>query len=64
MGNFRTVYRGYAIYLFGESPSCSCRAEPLTPDLPILAIPVSEGNASWGKALRKAKGKIDLLLTY
>jgi hypothetical protein len=63
MGNFRTVYRGYAIYIFGESPSWSFRAQPITPELPILAIPVEGSHASWGKALTKAKKQIDRLLS-
>jgi hypothetical protein len=62
MGYLRTIYRGYAIHLSGEPLSWSFRAEPIMPDLPIFGRPASDGHASWGKALRKAKRHIDLLL--
>jgi hypothetical protein len=62
MGNFRTIYRGYAIQLFGETPVWSFRAEPMRPELPILAAPVQDGHDSWGKALAGAKRQIDRLL--
>jgi len=45
MGNFRTFYRGYAVYISGESPSWSFRAEPIRPELPVLANPVKDGYA-------------------
>ena len=62
MGNFRTFYRGYALHIFGESPSWSFRAEPTRPELPLLVAPVQDGHDSWGKALTRAKRKIDRLL--
>jgi hypothetical protein len=62
MRAFRTVYRGYAIYLSGADSSWSFHAEPIRPDLPILSECVSNGHRSWGKALRKAKRQIDRLL--
>jgi hypothetical protein len=63
MGNFRTIYRGYAIHVFGESPAWSFRAEPRYPELPILGTPVQDGHNSWGKALTSAKRQIDRLLS-
>ena len=62
MGNFRTVYRGYAIQVFGETPTWSFRAEPMRPDLPLMAAPLQDGHDSWGKALTRAKKQIDRLL--
>ena len=50
------------IHIFGESPSWSFRAEPTRPELPLLAAPVQDGHDSWGKALTRAKRKIDRLL--
>jgi hypothetical protein len=49
--------------LFGESPLWSFRAEPMRPELPLLANPVKDGYASWGKALTRAKREIDRLLS-
>jgi hypothetical protein len=63
MGNFRTIYWGYAIQLFGETPVWSFRAEPTRPDLPLLAAPVQDGHDSWGKALARAKSQIDRLVS-
>jgi len=63
MGNLRTIYRGYAVHIFGESPLWSFRAEPMTPELPLLANPVKDGYGSWGKALTKARREIDRLLS-
>ena len=62
MGNFRTVYRGYAIQVFGETPTWSFRAEPMRPELPLLAAPLQDGHDSWGKALTRAKKQIYRLL--
>jgi hypothetical protein len=64
MDAIRTVYRGYAICITGMGSSWSFRAEPIKPDLPILAYPKSDGHVSWGKALKKAKREIDLLLLH
>jgi hypothetical protein len=63
MGAIGTVYRGYAIYITGVGSSWSFRAEPIKPDLPILPHAASDGHGSWGRALRKAKRQIDLLLS-
>jgi len=63
MGNFRTIYRGYTIHVFGETPSWSFRAEPTRPELPILGTPVEGGHVSWGKALTRVKREIDRLLS-
>jgi hypothetical protein len=63
MGNFRTIYRGYAVHIFGESPLWSFRAEPMRPELPLLAHPLEDGHGSWGKALTRAKREIDRLLS-
>ena len=63
MGNFRSVYRGYAIHLSGETPAWSFRAEPMRPELPLLGAPVQDGHQSWGKALTTAKRQIDRLLS-
>jgi hypothetical protein len=63
MGNFRTIYRGYAIHVFGETPVWSFRAEPKRPELPLLAAPAQDGHDSWGKALTSAKRQIDILLS-
>jgi hypothetical protein len=60
--DFRTIYRGYAIYIWGGDSRWSFRAEPTTADFPILSRAVSEGHATWGRALRKAKRQIDHLL--
>jgi hypothetical protein len=50
MGDFRTIYRGYAIHVFGETPAWSFRAEPMRPELPLLAVPVQDGHDSWEEA--------------
>ena len=63
MSDFRTVYRGYAIYIWGADSSWSSRAESIRSDVPILASPTSEGHASWGRALRRAKSEIDRVLS-
>jgi len=63
MGNFHTVYRGYAVHIFGETPTWSFRAEPMRPELPLLAAPLQDGHDSRGKALTKAKRQIDRLLS-
>jgi hypothetical protein len=62
VSDFRAVYRGYAIYISGAD-SWSFRAEPVTADLPILSRSLSQGHASLGRALRKAKRQIDRLLS-
>ena len=62
MGDFRTIYRGYAIHVFGETPAWSFRAEPMRPELPLMAAPLQDGHDSWGKALTRAKKQIDRLL--
>jgi len=64
MGAIRTVYRGYAICITGVGSSWSFLVEPTRPDLPILANPKSDGHLSWGKALKKAKQQVDLLLLH
>ena len=63
MGKTRSVYRGYAINVSGENPAWSFRAEPMRPELPLLAAPVQDDHASWGKALASAKRHIDRLLS-
>ena len=63
MGKIRSVYRGYAINVSGENPAWSFRAEPMRPELPLLATPLQDGHDSWGKALTRAKKKIDRHLT-
>jgi hypothetical protein len=63
MGDFRTIYRGYVVFIFSEFASWAFRAEPTSPDLPILGNPLQEGHASWGKALETAEGEIDRLLS-
>ena len=62
MRSIRSVYRGFAIYVAGGDSVWSFRAEPITPDLPILTRSVFEGHASRGAALRTAKREIDRLL--
>ena len=56
MGSYRTIYRGYAIYVSG---AWSFRAEPKRPDLPILTWPTGEGYRLRGAALYSAKREID-----
>jgi hypothetical protein len=63
MGNFQTVYRGYAVHVFGETPPWSFRVESRRPELPLLANPLEDGHGSWGKALTRAKRQIDRLLS-
>ena len=63
MGNFRTIYRGYAIHVSGETPTWSFRAEPMGPHLPLPANPVQDGQDSSGNALTSAKRQIDRLLS-
>jgi hypothetical protein len=63
MRDFRAVYRGYAIYISGTDSSWSSRAESIRFDVPILASPVSDGHASWGRALRRAKREIERVLS-
>jgi hypothetical protein len=46
MGNFRMVYRGYVIHVFGETPAWSFRAEPMRPKVPLLGNPVEDGHGS------------------
>jgi hypothetical protein len=62
MPAFRSVYRGYAIFISGLPLRWASRTEPLTPDLPIVSFPASGGHTSWGKALSKAKREVDRLL--
>jgi hypothetical protein len=63
MGNFRMVYRGYAVHIFGETPSWSFAVEPTRPEVPLLGNPVEDGHASCGKALSTAMKQIDRLLS-
>jgi hypothetical protein len=62
MRDFRAVYRGYAIYIWGADSSWSFRAEPITADFPILTRSVFDGHASQGAALKTAEREIDHLL--
>lgn len=61
MHSSRTVYRGYAIFISG-AVAWTFRAEPISPDLPILRNPESASYTSRGEALRAAKREIDRLL--
>jgi hypothetical protein len=63
MGNHRSVYRGYAIYIWGDEANLSFRVDRLAPDLPILSNPESDGYGSWGAALTDARGQIDRVLS-
>jgi hypothetical protein len=63
MGNHRSIYRGYAIYIWGAETNLSFRVDRLAPDLPILSNPVSDGHGSWGSALTGAKREIDRVLS-
>jgi hypothetical protein len=62
MGSYRTIYRGYAIYVSGGNCSWSFRAEPKRPDPPIMTWPTGEGYRLQGAALYSAKREIDRLL--
>ena len=61
MREFRTLYRGYAIYVSHGGNWCFT-AVPLTPELPIMARARWEGYPSQGIALQTAKHEIDHLL--
>ena len=61
MDDYRTIYRGYAIYL-SHGLNWSFTASPLTPERPILASATWEGYSSRGIALETAKREIDDLL--
>jgi hypothetical protein len=63
MRETKAFYRGYGIHVSGADASWASRTEPMRPELPIVSVPFSEGHASWGKALNKAKRQIDALLS-
>ena len=45
MGNFRTIYRGYAIHVSAETPTWSFRAEPMGPNC-RCSLTLSRGQRS------------------
>jgi hypothetical protein len=51
----RSVYRGYAIYVWSAETAWSFRAEPLSAELPILPLATFDGHDSRGGALKTAK---------
>ena len=57
-------YRGYRIVLVEASSSWSFSADPVTPDLPILAYCRFAGFVTGEEALLDAKKQIDLLLAH
>jgi hypothetical protein len=61
MDDYRTIYRGYAIYL-SHGLNWSFAASPLTPEWPILASARWEDYSSRALALETAKREIDDLL--
>jgi hypothetical protein len=61
MDDYRTIYRGYAIYL-SHGLNWAFTASPLTPDRPILVSATWEGYSSRDIAFETAKREIDDLL--
>jgi hypothetical protein len=54
----RSVYRGYAIYVWSAETAWSFRAEPLSAELPILPLATFDGHDSRGGALKTAKSPV------
>jgi hypothetical protein len=63
MSRYRTVYRGYVIYVSAPD-SWSVRAEPTDAGFPILPYATYDGQDSQASALRTIKREIDRLLCW